>query len=140
MGWKMENKVYNSWTTFYQVKNHHRIELFNTFCPHFELCKMLANSICILKYVFSLQLTTPLNNIFCVVKNISTYWKTHLRVHLPQYLAHSVVQLDWTSNTSREKSICQQTRRVTTLSRPPLESSRRGESKSTLTIFVQVLF
>ena len=37
---------------------------------------------------------------------------------------------------SHEKSICQRTRRVTTLSRPPLESSRRGESRSVRSIFV----
>ena len=35
-----------------------------------------------------------------------------------------------------KKSIYQRTRRATTLSRPQLESSRRGESKSALTIFV----
>ena len=37
---------------------------------------------------------------------------------------------------AHKKSICQRTRRVTTLSRPPLESSRRGESRSFRSIFV----
>ena len=39
-----------------------------------------------------------------------------------------------------KKIICQCTRRVTTLSRPPLESSRRGESKSAGSIFVKVIY
>ena len=37
---------------------------------------------------------------------------------------------------AHEELIFQQTRRVTTLSRPPLESSRRGESDSARSIFV----
>ena len=37
---------------------------------------------------------------------------------------------------AHEKLICRRTRRATTLLRPPLESSRRGESRSDRTIFV----
>ena len=37
---------------------------------------------------------------------------------------------------AHELLICQRTRRVTTLSRPPLESSRQGESDSVWSIFV----
>ena len=44
----------------------------------------------------------------------------------------------WIANQrhAHEKSIFRRTRRVTTLSRPPLESSRRGESDSVRSIFV----
>ena len=38
------------------------------------------------------------------------------------------------------KIICQQTRRATTIPRPPLESSWRGEFRSIRTIFVGTLF
>ena len=40
------------------------------------------------------------------------------------------IQLDWTSNTSGQKIICQRTRRATAISRPPLESSRQGKFRS----------
>ena len=43
------------------------------------------------------------------------------------------VQLDWTSNMSRQKIICQWTRRLTTIPRPPLESR---EFRSVGSIFV----
>ena len=39
-----------------------------------------------------------------------------------------------------KKLIYQRTRRVTTLLRPPLESSRRGEFRSALSIFVKSIF
>ena len=44
----------------------------------------------------------------------------------------------WIANQpdTQEKLICQRTRRVTTIPRPPWESSRREESKSALPIFV----
>ena len=41
---------------------------------------------------------------------------------------------------THEKSIAGRTRRATTIPRPPLESSQRGESKSALTIFVKFIF
>ena len=49
----------------------------------------------------------------------------------------SQIQLDCRSATrTQKKSICQQTVRATTLSRPPLESSRRGGFRCIRTIFV----
>ena len=41
---------------------------------------------------------------------------------------------------THEKSICQQTIRAMTIRRPPLESSRRGEFRSAVIIFVYALF
>ena len=40
---------------------------------------------------------------------------------------------------THKKSICRRTRRVTTIPRPPLESSRRGESRSAWYIFVKFI-
>ena len=41
---------------------------------------------------------------------------------------------------AHEKLICQRTRRATTIPRPPLESSRRGESRSAWYTFVNHIF
>ena len=41
---------------------------------------------------------------------------------------------------THEKSICRRTRRVTTIPRPPLKSSRQGESRSTGYIFLWSFF
>ena len=41
---------------------------------------------------------------------------------------------------AHNKIIYRRTRRVTTIPRPPWESTRRGESKSALTIFVKFIF
>ena len=48
----------------------------------------------------------------------------------------SLIQLDCRSARRTQKIIYQRIRRATTLSRPQLESSWRGESKSSWTIFV----
>ena len=50
------------------------------------------------------------------------------------------LQLNWTSSTSRQKIICQQTRRVTTIPTSPLESSRQGEFRSAGSIFLWSIF
>ena len=51
------------------------------------------------------------------------------------------VQLDRTSNMSRQKNNSRKkTVRVTTTPRPPLESSRRGESRSSGYIFYNIYF
>ena len=50
------------------------------------------------------------------------------------------VQLNWIPSKNTQKINSQQIRRAMTLSRPPLESSQREESKSALTIFVKFIF
>ena len=57
-----------------------------------------------------------------------------------QSLANSDVQLDWTPSRRTQKPTYRRTRIVTTIPRPPLESSRRGESKPALTIFEKFIF
>ena len=51
-------------------------------------------------------------------------------------------EYSWIGRPKRadKKIICQRTRRVTTLLSPPLESSRRGEFRSALSIFVKSIF
>ena len=61
--------------------------------------------------------------------------EAHTGVHIPySWIA------DQLHTHTHTKLICRQTRGAATLLRPPLESSRRGESKSAVSIFVQALF
>ena len=50
------------------------------------------------------------------------------------------LQLDWTSNTSQQKINSRKNVRATTIPRPPLENSQRGESRSAWSIFVKFIF
>ena len=50
------------------------------------------------------------------------------------------VQLDCRSARRTQKLICQQTRRVTTIPRLRMKSSRQGESKSARYIIVKIIF
>ena len=63
---------------------------------------------------------------------------TEKEVSFPETSAESTAGLDVQYEPTKKN--CQQTRRVTTLLRPPLESSRQRESKSAGSIFVKVMF
>ena len=56
-----------------------------------------------------------------------------------KYVGNYVKEYSWIADQrhAHKKSIFRQTRGVTTLPRPPLESSRLGESRSAVTIFVK---
>ena len=63
------------------------------------------------------------------VHTTEVFWRIPLNSET-QFSFTLVLQLDWTPNTSRQKIICQRTRRATTIPTPRLESSRQGEFRS----------
>ena len=73
-----------------------------------------------------------------LAKEISFYWQ-YGRLQLYFILMN---RYSWIADQrdAHKKSICQRTKRVTTLSRPPLESSRREEFRSARYIFVTFIF
>ena len=72
---------------------------------------------------------------FRISKN--DFWASYF-----DFRASANYRYSWIGHKIRadKKLICQRTRRVTTLLRPPLESSRQGESKSAVYIFVRPMF
>ena len=121
-------------TRFAQYQGYHLIFIFT------QVCHKIGNT----------KQTLPVNQVFIhnfACSRSSSLWQPHwilfqVRRDPPatQPRHKSKVQLDWTSSINTQKSIYQQTRRATTVPRPPLESSWQGESKSALTIFVKLIF
>ena len=70
------------------------------------------------------------------IREIQDKWASRLPPGWASGWFIRTIQLDCRSATRTRKTICQRTRRVATLSRPPLESSWQGDSESFRSIFV----